>query len=423
LLALPISGALSAYYNDPALARDNYRGLMRHVRASWQEGDAIIANAPGQVEMLQYYNRTSLPIYPLPRQRPMDEEQTAGDLRQVFDNHRRLWLVLWATANSDPNGFIEGWYDTRAFKTTNRWYGTIRLALYSFPRSGSGDMTALQARFGDLAELTGYRLDPPQVAPGDTLQLGLRWKPLAETSQRYKVFAHVLGPEDYLWGQQDSEPVGGNRPTTTWKTGEEIADRIGVAVPLGTPPGEYRVEVGLYRLDNGERLPVFDPFEGKQDTRVLFPPVRIVRPATPLSDTLSVQNRLSLDLKSGLRLLGYDLTRYGSDSTDLRAGEVAGLTLFWQASNDMERTQGAQVELLDGSGKVVATHEAPLVLGGVRGERWQKGEVVRDQRRLPLPPPGEYTLRLSLLYDMATKAQGTASAEPPVVLGKVRLKP
>jgi len=39
---------------------------------------------------------------------------------------------------------------------------------------------------------------------------------------------------------------------------ETIADNYGIFIEPGTPPGDYRVEIGMYRADNGARLPIGD---------------------------------------------------------------------------------------------------------------------------------------------------------------------
>ena len=90
------------------------------------------------------------------------------------------------------------------------------------------------------------------------VRLTLFWQANAPLSERYTVFAHVLDEEGQLVAQQDGEPVGGSRPTSTWSQDEVIVDRIGILVPESVARGEYQVVVGMYRPDTGERLPVMD---------------------------------------------------------------------------------------------------------------------------------------------------------------------
>ena len=50
----------------------------------------------------------------------------------------------------------------------------------------------------------------------------------------------------------------GGYPTSLWEPGEIIADEHTVNVHADAPPGRYRLAVGLYRLTDGTRLPVWD---------------------------------------------------------------------------------------------------------------------------------------------------------------------
>ena len=94
--------------------------------------------------------------------------------------------------------------------------------------------------------------------------LTLYWQAWQPIQQRYKVFTHVLGevynPErgNFLWGQQDNEPVGDTRATPTWRMDEVIVDEYGIALDPGAPGGRYAIEIGLYEPATGERLSVLD---------------------------------------------------------------------------------------------------------------------------------------------------------------------
>lgn len=59
-----------------------------------------------------------------------------------------------------------------------------------------------------------------------------------------------------LVAQHDSEPRGDLSPTTFWPVGTVVADRHGIFLPPGLPPGTYELRAGLYRLTDGTRLPV-----------------------------------------------------------------------------------------------------------------------------------------------------------------------
>jgi len=43
-----------------------------------------------------------------------------------------------------------------------------------------------------------------------------------------------------------------------WLLGEVIVDQYEVRVQPGAPPGQYVLEIGMYRAETGERLPILD---------------------------------------------------------------------------------------------------------------------------------------------------------------------
>jgi hypothetical protein len=129
------------------------------------------------------------------------------------------------------------------------------------------------ANFGDLIILRGYQYADRSVAPGGTVRLTLDWETMATIAERYKVFVHVLGENGLPIAQQDNEPLNGTFPTTRWQPGEEVADPYAFSLPADLAPGEYRVEVGLYRLADLSRLPVLDEDKQPVDDKVFLAPL------------------------------------------------------------------------------------------------------------------------------------------------------
>lgn len=110
------------------------------------------------------------------------------------------------------------------------------------------------AVFNDQVELLGYDLSPSTVRPGETLDLTLHWRALAEPQQSYKVFVHLLDPAGTRRAQADGVPVNWTLPTTCWVTGEVIADHYALPLPPDAPAGDYVLAVGFYHETTGERL-------------------------------------------------------------------------------------------------------------------------------------------------------------------------
>lgn len=92
--------------------------------------------------------------------------------------------------------------------------------------------------------------------PGDSIHLTLFWQCLEETDEGYTVFIHLVDREGRIWGQKDNPPVDGFYPTTQWQAGEIVRDQYDLLIPPNAPVGDYKIEVGMYLAETGERLPV-----------------------------------------------------------------------------------------------------------------------------------------------------------------------
>ena len=109
--------------------------------------------------------------------------------------------------------------------------------------------------FGDEIRLVGYQIDPGGVT--------LCWEALRPLDTDYTVFVQALDSAGELAASGDGPPRQGLYPTTAWQPGEQVEDRHAFSVPAGT-----RIAIGLYRLDDGQRLPL----AGSDETALLLRP-------------------------------------------------------------------------------------------------------------------------------------------------------
>jgi hypothetical protein len=107
---------------------------------------------------------------------------------------------------------------------------------------------------GDAIRLVGYDLDVDEVAASEVLQLALYWQAEKPVGDIYSYFVHLLDADDEIRSQRDGVPLEGYYPTTLWDPGEVVVDRFRMRVEPETPPGQYRLAVGLYILDPPRRL-------------------------------------------------------------------------------------------------------------------------------------------------------------------------
>jgi mannosyltransferase len=420
LVLLAATGlALGNTYADPAYARDDYRGIARYVTAVGRHGDAILLNAPGQQEVFAYYYDGDLPVHPLPETRPLDAEDTAAALEALARPGGRLFAVLWATDESDPQRFVESWLDNHAYKALDSWYGNVRLVVYSVPQQTPASperVTDVRLSNGDTILLTGYGLQPDQLPAGEIVQITLFWQVDRTPTRRYKVFVHVLDEANQIVGQRDAEPGGGAKLTTLWEAGETVADHHGVLIHPATAPGTYRVEVGLYDAETGERL-----VTPEGESQVWLEPIQVSRPlaAVPAA-ALGIARKVNAHL-GDLTLLGYDAHKLGFAhelDAPLGPGDLLHINLYWFAERQPAPGWRLVVALEDGRGQRRASLEAAPVVGFPTG-RWEAGDIWRGQFNLKIPPgteAGRYRLRIQALApDGSPKAM--------LLPGAIRIEP
>jgi uncharacterized membrane protein len=392
--------ALRSYFADPAYARDDYRGIAAYIDAAGQPGDAVLLNAPGQKEVFGYYYHGNLPVYPLPKSRPLDPAESVAALEELSLPGATLFCVFWATDESDPGRFIEGWLDTHAYKALDSWHGNVRLVLYAVPKRTpyTPDRTLGvplgSAETGDEITLLGYSLLEGRLAAGEIAQTTLFWRADRIPSQRYKVFLHLLDLGNQIVGQRDTEPGSGVRPTTLWEAGEIVVDNYGVPIHPATPPGSVRLEVGIYDPVTGQRLTTT---EG--ESQVWLDPLEVLRPAAPAPvAALGMQHSAGASYGE-LTLLGYDMHKLGfahQPDASLQPGNVLHVNLYWRAESQPRSDWRIVLVLEDTEDREWAAFAVEPV-GGYPTSEWLDGDVWRGQFNLTVPagaPPGRYRLQV-----------------------------
>jgi mannosyltransferase len=133
-----------------------------------------------------------------------------------------------------------------------------------------------QANFGGQVEFLGYDLERAEFSPGEVVPLTLYWRALEQMDTSYTVFTHLIDEDNRIWGQQDNLPQEGGHPTTRWVKGEVVTDSYNIPIKPDALPGEYAIEIGLYKAATGDRLPVLDEKGEIVDDRVLLQKVWVI---------------------------------------------------------------------------------------------------------------------------------------------------
>jgi hypothetical protein len=104
-----------------------------------------------------------------------------------------------------------------------------------------------------LIRLAGYDI----TVETELLDLTLWWVAQRQPKLSYTVFVHLYDPSDEtkIVSQVDTIPRGGSYPTLGWQAGEVVSDTVRLILS-SVSPGAYKLAVGLYDAQTGDRLTV-----------------------------------------------------------------------------------------------------------------------------------------------------------------------
>lgn len=110
-----------------------------------------------------------------------------------------------------------------------------------------------QVWFGEQIRLAGSAVAQWE---GD-LQVDLVWVTTAPKLPPLQSFVHVTNAQDTIVAQRDG-PLGRwpDEPESAWGAGELLRQRVRLQLPVDAGSGPYRVYVGLYTPETGQRLPL-----------------------------------------------------------------------------------------------------------------------------------------------------------------------
>ncbi|MEJ2211333.1 MAG: hypothetical protein P8129_20155 [Anaerolineae bacterium] len=112
-----------------------------------------------------------------------------------------------------------------------------------------------------------------QAEAGQPLEVNLKWLALDYIETSYSVYVKLLRDGQQVAGW-DGPPGSGQAPTDRWQPGQVIDDVVTLEVPPDASPGEYTVEVGMYRYTDLARALTLNE-EGVPVERVVLGTVQV----------------------------------------------------------------------------------------------------------------------------------------------------
>jgi hypothetical protein len=267
-----------------------------------------------------------------------------------------------------------------------------------------------------LARLLGFDVGQEAVEPAETVQVTLYWEVLGKTPLDYVLFAQLFGREGLKVGQRDTYPGLGHYPTSFWHPGQIIVDEVPISVdPEAVGPSRLRLDVGLYRRGDGQRLQVVDAANHEVGAAT----VGWLKLAS-IDETSQPAVTTDYRLGAGIALAGYALE---ADIDSKR------LTIFWSSQAPMAQDYTVFVHLDGTDGTLAGLADGPPVGGDYPTSLWSPGEMIVDERLIFTEgiPPGTYRLSVGMYLPEtgerlpATDADGARLPDDRVPLMEVDL--
>jgi hypothetical protein len=297
-------------------------------------------------------------------------------------------------------------------------YGT--LSYYRRPngarfRSVQANIPA-EGIFGQQLRLESYGLSADPVQYRQEVGVALSWRASGTPERDYHLFLHLVDSDGRVWGRRD-QPLRDDetRLSSLWGDGASHLSRYTVPLEPGTPPGEYWISMGLYRLDDLARLELVGTDGRSRGTELRLGPLQVTSSLEPPSaEELAIPHPLSASLGQGAEILGYDLAQ-----RTFQSGEQLPLTLYWRCVAGMAERYGLALRLVQ-DGVVIAESRAAPAGEGHPTERWVPGEALRYPHQLLIPgeaQSGDYDLAMNWI-----DARGERLLRQDLVLARIAVE-
>ena len=121
----------------------------------------------------------------------------------------------------------------------------------TFIPPGLDSLTDCSVKFDGKLELSG--LSTRRTA--QTISVQYRWRCLKRVQRDYWCFTHVLDERGNIVGYLDHPVMKGDPPTSNWADGSVAIERLQFTLPEAATGG-YRLRLGLFHKESGDRLPI-----------------------------------------------------------------------------------------------------------------------------------------------------------------------
>jgi len=393
----------------------SYQAPLRYLSEKANPATDIVVTGTPSIFTRHYTGSTPLVIA-----ESVDEAAVMRRLAEAVAGKHRAWYVRYHTPRAGPEDLAGYALATHAYQLNQVDLGDVDVTAYLLPDVPDFSATPIDpiptVDFGNQVALTGGGIIQRDAQWGRRVGVALKWQALAQPADDYTVFIQMMDDDGRLWGQAD-DPLRNTagQPTSGWSPGDRVTAHHAVTLQPGIPPGDYWLDVGLYRWPDGKRLDRLDAAGNPIGTTYRLGRVHVAPSVLfPAPDSLEIGQRLNIPAGDGLKLLG---VRLGQDRA--RSGETLPVTLYWQAQSPPAQADRLRLRLVGSGGQVQSQVVLPLAHTGYPTHQWRAGEVIRGEYRFNLPPDvltGQSTLTVELV---------DATGQPlghPIRLGEIDIE-
>jgi len=429
--------AAANFWLNPLYRADDHRSAVAALAANWRPGDAILVNAgwvypvlttywPQQAlgvlgavssevidfqSIYDYTKNTTLtqnafdtPL--ITRSGSIDGPATLGwgspasdffaisttatttALATLADAADRIWHYRLYDTVSDPTGVIRQWLSDHTtllqeMPIPGRDFGTVQL--FATRRSPDAMTPASPICFDDILCLHDYAQVDDSAVAGTFFYLPQTWRTLQALPDQ-ATSLRLYDAAGRLAAQADAPFLPA---TSTWEAGATQRQTWALPISVSTKPGEYTLEMVVYRQADGGALSLPADAPSPDGQRLALGAVT-VQPATAVPE-----------LPPPLATFDYiELLAAQFDHMTARPGDALQATLYWRPRPNAYRdTYCAVVTLLNHQGEQVDAWRFTLGGDAYPSGAWPERLPVRDFYNLSIPATaaaGDYTLTVGV---------------------------
>jgi len=241
----------------PENLREDWRTAAEYVESHAGPNDAVLAHVDYTHLSFEHYFDGPQPVFFPFTDHLTDTAQVEPPLLGLlpFDT---VWLVQSHTEQFDPQHLVERWLADRFPLATEQYPAGVsvkrfitRYRLTELPVGARN----LEAPLGPDVMLVGCQVDDVRTAatdqrshpPSAWVHVQLYWQPTASPSVDYVTTVRMVDNMGQVWGDSLSRDRDTLRvwPTSRWQLGEIVRQEADVNLNPITPPGQYRIVIGL----------------------------------------------------------------------------------------------------------------------------------------------------------------------------------